>query len=84
MARLKGAKIDDIRTVLKADAADHAKRGMVLRHLWRNADDPDEIVFIFTATDLSLARKYVEAAHEQVRRENRGANMPEMLYLKGE
>ena len=84
MARLKGANIDDIRNVLKADAADHAKQGLVLRHIWRNADDPDEIVFIFTAADLSLARKYIEAAHEQVRKDNPVANMPEMLYLKGE
>lgn len=84
LARLKGAKMDDIRSVLKADAADHAKQGLILRHLWRNEDDPDEIVFIFTAADLGLARKYIEAAHEQVRRENPGANMPQLLYLKGE
>lgn len=84
LARLKGAKIEDIKSVMKADAADHAKQGLVLRHIWRNADDPNEIVFIFTTTDLDSARKFIETAHEQVRRENPDANLPQMLFLKGE
>jgi hypothetical protein len=84
LLRIKGAKIEDIKGVLKADAADHAKQGLVLRHIWRNADDPDEIAFIFTAADLGRARKFIEAAHEQVLRENPGANLPQTLFLKGE
>jgi hypothetical protein len=84
LARLKRAKIEDIKGVLKADAADHAKQGLVLRHIWRNADDPDEIAFIFTAADLDRARKFIETAHEQVRRENPNANLPQILFLKGE
>jgi hypothetical protein len=69
---------------LKAVTADHAKHGLVLRHIWRNAEDPDEIAFIFTAADLGRARKFIEAAHEHVLKENRNANLPQMLYLKGE
>jgi hypothetical protein len=84
LARLKGAKMEDIKSVLKADAADHAKQGLVLRHIWRNADDPDEIAFIFTAADLERARKFIETAHEQVLRENPDATLPQMLFLKGE
>ena len=74
----------DIKSVLKADAADHAKQGLVLRHIWRNADDPNEIVFIFTAANLDNARKFIETAHEQARSENPNANLPQMLFLKGE
>lgn len=57
LARIKGVKMEDIRAALKADAAEHVKRGLMLRHIWRNADDPDEIAFIFTATDLDSARR---------------------------
>ena len=84
LLRIKGVKIEDIKSVLKADAADHAKHGLVLRHIWRNADDPDEVAFIFTAADLGRARKFIEAAHEQVLKENPDANLPQMLFLKGE
>ena len=84
LLRIKGAKMEDIKSVLKADAADHAKHGLVLRHVWRNVDDPDEIAFIFTAADLGRARKFIETAHEQVLKDNPNANLPQMLYLKGE
>ncbi|HEX7033457.1 MAG TPA: hypothetical protein VF172_10705 [Nitrososphaera sp.] len=84
MARIKGAKMEDIKAALKADALEHAKQGLMLRHIWRNADDQDEIVFIFTATDLDAARKYIKAVHEQVLKENPTATLPTMLFLKGE
>ena len=75
--------MEDIKSVLKADEADHAKQGLILRHIWRNADDPDEIVFIITAADLDRARKFIETAHRQVLKENPNANLPQMLFLKG-
>lgn len=84
LARHKGVKMEDIKSVLKADAADHAKQGLVLRHIWRNADDPNEILFIFTAADLDRARRFIGTTHEQVLRENPRANVPQVLYLKGE
>lgn len=84
LARLKGAKLEDIKSVLKADDAEHAKHGLILRHIWRNADDPNEIAFIFTATDLDRARKFIDTAHKQVLKENPDANLPELLFLKGE
>lgn len=76
--------MEEIKTVLKTDEADHAKHGLVLRHIWRNVDDPNEIAFIFTAADLERARKFIETAHEQVLKENPNASLPQMLYLKGE
>lgn len=84
LARIKGADMDEIKSVLRADAAEHAKQGLMLRHIWRNADDPDEIAFIFTAADLGRARKFIEDMHEHVRSQNPGAPLPQMLYLKGE
>lgn len=76
--------MEEIKSVLKTEAAYHAQHGLVLRHIWQNVDDPNEIVFIFTVADLDRARKFIEMAHEQVRRENPDANLPRMLFLKGE
>jgi hypothetical protein len=84
LARLRGVKLEDIKSLLKVDAPKHAEHGLVLRHVWRNADDPNEILFIFTAVDLDRARKFIETAHLHARKENANANLPEMLFLRGE
>ncbi len=76
--------MDDIKSALKADASKHAEQGLILRHIWRNADNPDEILFIFTAADLNRARKFIETMHKDALKEDPAANLPEMLFLKGE
>jgi len=84
LARIRGIKASDIKTALMADLAKHSKEGLTLRHVWHNADDPDEILFIFTTTDLKHAREFIESEHTQARKTNPDAILPKMLYLKGE
>lgn len=84
LARIKGVKIEDVKNMLKADMSKHAQQGLILRHIWRNTDDPDEILFIFTTADLNRARKYIEMEHAETLKENPNANLPEMLFLRGE
>jgi hypothetical protein len=83
LARLKGVKLEDIKSVLRADAPKHAEQGLILRHVWRNADDPNEVLFIFTTADLDRARKFIESEHAQARKEDANANLPEMIFLRG-
>ena len=83
LGRMKGVKTADIKAALTADIAKHSKEGLVLRHVWHNADDPGETMFIFTTNDLGHARKFIEMEHSEARKENSNANLPEMLYLKG-
>ena len=84
LARIRGAKMEDVKSMLKADASRHAEQGLILRHIWRNTDDPEEILFIFTTPDLNRARKSIEIVHAEVLKENPNANLPQMLFLKGE
>ena len=84
LARIRGVKMEDVKSMLKADASRHAEQGLILRHIWRNTDDPDEILFIFTTPDLNRARKSIEMMHAEVLKENPQANLPQMLFLKGE
>jgi hypothetical protein len=84
LARIRGVKMEDVKSMLKADASRHAEQGLILRHIWRNTDDPDEILFIFTTPDLNRARKSIEMVHAEVLKENPKANLPQMLFLKGE
>jgi hypothetical protein len=84
LARIRGVKMEDVKSMLKADASKHAEQGLILRHIWRNTDDPDEILFIFTTLDLNRARKSIEMVHAKTLKENPNANLPQMLFLKGE
>jgi hypothetical protein len=84
LARIRGVKMEDVKSMLKTDAPKHAEQGLLLRHIWRNTDDPDEILFIFTTLDLNRARKYIEIVHTEILKENPNANLPQMLFLKGE
>lgn len=84
LARLRGTKLEEIKRALKADESKHAAQGLTLRHVWRNADDKDEILFIFTTTDLENARQFIEGEHTRVRKESPDVNLPKMLFLKGE
>ena len=83
LGKMRGVKAADIKAALTADVAKHSKEGLVLRHIWQNADDADETLFIFTANDLQHARDYIEKEHSEARKENPNANLPELLYLKG-
>lgn len=76
--------MEDIKSMLKADASKHAEQGLILRHIWRNTDDPDEILFIFTTPDLTRARKSIELMQAETLKENPHANLPQMLFLRGE
>ena len=84
LARIRGVKIEGVKNMLKADASKHAEQGLILRHIWRNTDDLDEILFIFTTADLNRARRFIEMVHAEALKENPNANLPKMLFLKGE
>jgi hypothetical protein len=83
LAKLRGVRVEDIGKILKADAAQHAEQGLRLEHLWQNADDPDEALFLFQADDLDRARQFIETVHAQARRQDPNANLPQMTFLRG-
>ncbi|MDQ4066113.1 MAG: hypothetical protein M3114_00835, partial [Thermoproteota archaeon] len=74
LARIRGVKIEYVKNVLKADISKHTEQGLILRHIWRNTDDPDEILFIFTTADLNRARKFIEMVNAETLKENPDAN----------
>jgi hypothetical protein len=81
LARLNGVTIDVIANVLKADAPQHAAEGFSLLHLWQNADDPNEVLFLFHTADLERSRRFIERVHGQARAEDPGANLPDITFL---
>ena len=82
LAKLRGVKIEVIKQVLAQDAPQHAREGLYLEHLWQNADDADEVQFIFRATDLDHAKQFINRVHTQALKENPDANLPHMTFLE--
>ena len=63
LARLRGSRIVDIKSVLQADAPKHAEQGLHLEHLWQNVDDPEEVIFLFRIDNPTLAKKFIARVH---------------------
>ena len=57
LARLRGTRIEDVRSVLHADAPKHAEQGLHLEYLWQNVDDPEEVIFLFRIDNPTLGKK---------------------------
>lgn len=81
LAKLRNVKFEDVRSMLKAEVLKHGEQGLYLKHIWRNVDDSDEVLFIFQTNDLDRARKYIESIHAQALKENPDVHLPQMIYL---
>jgi hypothetical protein len=81
LATLTGVKFDDVRRQLEKDAATHAEQGMYLEHLWKNADDPDQVLFLFRVNDLEHCKQLMNTIHAQARQQDPNANLPKTIFL---
>ena len=81
LAKLTGAKLTDVQRQLESDAAAHAEQGMVLEHLWKNADDPEEILFLFQVENLDHCMQRMNEVHGQALRQDPNAKLPRLIFL---
>jgi hypothetical protein len=82
LARLRGVKIEQIKSVLEAGAPNHAEQGLYLEHLWQSSDDPDEVLFLFQTGDLDHSKRFIEEVHAQARKDDPTATLPHMTFLE--
>lgn len=82
LAKLRGVKFEDIKKLLKEHTPMHAKEGMYLEHIWQNADNSNEVLFLFRVDDMSHARQFISKVHSQALREDPKANLPQMTFLE--
>jgi hypothetical protein len=81
LAKLTGVRFADVKRQLEADASGHAEQGMYLEHLWTNADDPGEILFLFRVDDLNHCKQLMNKIHAQARQQDPNAKVPQMVFL---
>ena len=82
LARLRGSRLEDVKSVLHADAPKHAEQGLNLEHLWQSVDDPEEVLFLFRIDNPTLAKKFIERVHKEALKQDPAVNLPLMTYLE--
>jgi len=81
LAKLNDVKFADVKQQLEKDAPGHADQGMYLEHLWRNTDDPNEVLFLFRVNDLNHCKQLMNRVHAQARQEDPNAKLPQVVFL---
>jgi hypothetical protein len=81
LAKLTGVKFADVKQQLEKDAAAHAEQGMFLEHLWKNADDPNDVLFLFRVNDLDHCKQRMTRIHAQARQQDPNARLPQLVFL---
>jgi hypothetical protein len=81
LAKLEGVRLADVRQQLEKDAAGHAEQGMYLEHLWQNAEDASEVLFLFRVNDLDRCRQHMKKIHIQALQKNPGVQLPQVTFL---
>ncbi len=76
------APIEAVKKQLEADKESHVAQGMYLEHLWVNADNPEEVMFLFRVDDLNQCKNAIEEVYRKAREDNPDAVLPEKTYLE--
>jgi hypothetical protein len=82
LAKLSGVPLASIQNQLNKDAAAHAEQGMTLAHLWQNAEEPGEVLFLFRVEDLDRCRAHMKQIHDQARQQQPDMPLPELVFLR--
>jgi len=81
LATLKNVPLEIIREVLAKDKEFHATQGMYLENIWQNADDENEVLFLFQIDDIENTKTLIHKLHSETLAQNPEANLPTMIYL---
>ena len=82
LAKLTGAPLAAVKGQLTKDADEHATQGMYLEHVWQNADNAAEVLFLFRVKDLAHCRQRMTQAHAKALAENPDVPLPTLTFLE--
>jgi hypothetical protein len=82
LAKLKNVPLEAIKAVLEKDKTFHASQGMYLEQLWQNAEQDNEVQFLFRINDIDQTKTLIHKLHSAALAQDPNANLPEMTYLK--
>jgi len=82
LAKLTEVKFENVKQKLEEDAPAHAEQGMYLEHLWRNSDNPNDVLFLFRVNDLNHCKEQMKRVHAETRQNDPNAKLPELIFLE--
>lgn len=82
LAKLKNVPLEKFRQILELDKEFHEENGLFIQHVWQNAEDANEIIFLFRITDIQQTKKLIDQLHTKAAACNPEVNLPVMTYLK--
>ncbi|WP_264563631.1 hypothetical protein [Flavobacterium sp. N3904] len=53
-----------------------------MEHIWQNADDENEVHFLFRINSIANTKKLIIKLHSKTLEQNPDANLPNMTYLQ--
>lgn len=65
LAALKNVPLEIIKDVLENDKEFHASQGMYLKNIWQNADDENEVLFLFQIDDVESTKALIHNVHSE-------------------
>jgi hypothetical protein len=84
LAKLSGVEFEKVKHQLQKDASAHSEQGMYLEHLWKNSDDPNEVLFLFRVDDLNHSKQLMLRTHAEARQKDPNAKLPDVIFLDGD
>jgi quinol monooxygenase YgiN len=81
LAKLKVDSYDTWKTFFDERSATREESGSKKAHLFRNFDDPNEVVILFVWESMESARKYMESENLRKYLKSAGAEIKDITYL---
>lgn len=73
--------LDTWKRAIEQDKSAHAAAGLRLKQVWRNADDPTEIYFMFELDDLETGRDFLQRAGALDAEKQASGEIPKLVFL---
>ena len=81
LAKLKNYSLAVVNDFLEKDKVFHASQGMYIEHVWQNADNDNEVFFLFKIDHLENTKKLIHKLHSEALEQDPNVNLPSMTYL---
>jgi len=77
-------KVEDVeawKSMMESHREGHVESGLHFQQVWSNADNPNEIFFLFRVDDLNKAKSSLKEAGALDKEKQQRGEMPELLFL---
>ncbi len=82
LVTLYGIEKDIVEDILHEATHKHKNEGIHLEHIWQNADNDDEVVFLFQAESKKQAESLLEKIMKKTAEYTPLLEPPKVIYLK--